>query len=730
MNALVTVIRKGLQCARMTVLMVVLIACAQATPIIADGLQTVHGVNKDAGSVVTVRAVNLSNQRLQQVPITFGQPFHAGDIPVGDSVVAYLNGKALPTQANIKARNPDGSVRHAIMTVLLPTLGSRASEDLNLRSIPDAATPKADTLTIKDILQTKFDAAINFTIAGEPWHLDAKALLQRALQDGSCKPYGRECNQWLSGPLVSEWVVGGPLLDEQGKPNAHLAVYFAVRAFGLVPIQRVRVDVIVENDWAYQPEPHNVTYNATIMVGGQVLDTINNLEHYRQARWHKAFWWGTPDPVYAELNSRYLQYSRAVPRYEIVQPTESLLRKVIQSCPPMQRCDQTKDMSNVGEQAAIGPLARWSSVYVVDPTYRAYRWMLANSDALGAYGIHYRDQLTGQPVSIEQHPCMTTNRQAELAKCQIPPHKNDNFPRCKDQCKSPLSPNEAHHPSPAYVAYLVTGDWYYLEELKFWADWVVFQQNPAYRDYRKGLIVYTALRGQAWALRTLGYAAYILPENDPFKSYFNQVVENNIQWYNQKYTDNPHVNALHIITNGYALNYPNHGHKQTGIATWQISFFTWSVGNLVDLGFPGAGGLRNWVSAFQINQMTSPDFCWIVASAYQLQVRDTQDSPFYDSLHEVYVNTFPELKNIACNSNEMAASLSHPHSYRYSKSVMVGYPYSPTGYVANFQIGLAAAADSDLPEARKAWEIFAHREVKIKYADSPQFSVVPRHQLD
>jgi len=730
MSKVSTVNRNGLHCVGMAAFMAVLAACAQAAPSMASGLHTVHGVNQEADRAVTVQAVNLSSQQLQQVPITFGQPFHAGDVPADKTLLAYLNGKALPTQTDIKARNPNGSVRHAILTVLLPTLGSHDTETLSLRSVAVTSATKERALMIEDVLQTKFDAGVQFKIGGEPWHLDARGLLQRALQDGSCKPYGRECNQWLSGPLVSEWVVGGPLLDEQGRPHAHLAVYFAIRAYGPAPIHRVRVDVIVENDWAYQPDPHNMNYTATILVGGQVVDIVRDLEHYRQARWHKAFWWGTPDPVYAELNSRYLQYSHAVPRYQDLQPSESLLRSVKQECPAMQSCDQTPHMGNGGAQAAIGPLARWSSVYVIDPTYRAYRWMLANSDALGAYGIHYRDQLTGQPVSVEAYPCMTLIVPAEVARCPVSPNKNDIFPRCQGQCSSPLVPDESHHPEPAYVAYLVTGDWYYLEELKFWADWVIFNQNPAYRGYTKGLIEDTQVRGQAWALRTLGYAAYILPDNDPFKNYFNQVVGNNIQWYNQNYTENPDANALHVLTNYYAVVYPNNGQPRTGISIWQQSFFNWAVGNLADLRFPGAGKLSNWFSVFQINLMTSSDYCWIVASAYELQIRDSKDSAIYSSLRQAYEKTFPELKDITCDTEEMAALLSKPHGYRYSKGVMVGYPYSSTGFVANFQVGLAAAANSNLPYAGKAWTIFMNRRVTTEYADSPQFAVIPRHNSE
>jgi hypothetical protein len=320
---------------------------------------------------------------------------------------------------------------------------------------------------------------------------------------------------------------------------------------------------------------------------------------------------------------------------------------------------------------------------------------------------------------------MTMYRQAEIARCPVPPHANDNFPSCKSQCHSPLIADESHHPEPAYVAYLVTGDWYYLGELKFWADWVIFHQNPVYRGYAEGLVEDTQVRGQAWALRTLGYAAYILPDNDPLKIYLNRVVENNIQWYIHNYVDNPDANKLHIVANGYAFPYQNHDQPGTGTATWQQSFFNWAIGNLADLGFHGADKLRNWFSYFQISLMTSSGFCWILASSYQLQVKGTSRGPIFNSLKDVYANTFPELQHVGCDSAEMVRLVS-TRSRRYSVGVMVGYPKSPTGYPASFQIGLAAAADSSVPDARKAWNVFQKRNVKPDYASSPQFAVVPR----
>ena len=61
---------------------------------------------------------------------------------------------------------------------------------------------------------------------------------------------------------------------------------------------------------------------------------------------------------------------------------------------------------------------------------------------------------------------------------------------------------------------------------------------------------------------------------------------------------------------------------------------------------------------------------------------------------------------------------------------MSGYPYSATGLPANFQIGVAAAADSNLPNAKAAWIIFQSRSVQPAapnaYNIYPNFAVWQR----
>jgi hypothetical protein len=713
--------------------LVLLSACTSAAfkPQTATA-QTAAASRSDAaatpGEITRVHVSRVNGQSCQTAPVTFGQPFVPGDLSAGASLKAISHGQSLPIQTNVKARNADGSARHAVITLDAPCDGGPVA--LVKTTAPGQ---HASPLSLHDVLASSFDTRLSLHINGQPWQLDARRLLRRVQQAGGCKNAKIYCKRWLAGPLASEWVVGAPLQNAAGDKQSHLMAYFAVRAYGPAPVKRVRTDVVVENDWAYVPNPRNIKYDAQISVAGGPSKAFKDLTHYKHARWHHVVWWGANHaaPLYAALNPLYMQATPAVPSYQYVKISRHLLTHARQHCPPMKSCGITSHMEITGAQPQIGPLPRWSSAYVIDPAYSMFRWMLANSDAMGSYGIHYREQDTGNVLSLTRHPCATTLGPGRMKHCDKAPHAKNNFTRCHHHCHTPLHADEAHHPAPTYIAYLSTGDWYYATEMSFWADWILYVQNPKYRAFAKGLVYSNQLRGQAWGLRTLGDAAYLLPDNAPLKHYFNQVVATNIAWYNKHYTHNPKANKLGALASWHTVIYPSHGKlHRTGIATWQQSFFTWEAGNLADQGFAGANALRNWVSQFQVGLMTAPGYCWELASSYYVRIRDHRGSSnYYDTFAEVFNKSFPQFKGLNCNDHDAvnAAIIKDEGKkhFHYPPGSMVGYPYSDTGFPANFQIGLAAAAKSDLPNAVKAWNIFAHRNTQPSYAKSPQFAVVP-----
>jgi hypothetical protein len=85
---------------------------------------------------------------------------------------------------------------------------------------------------------------------------------------------------------------------------------------------------------------------------------------------------------------------------------------------------------------------------------------------------------------------------------------------------------------------------------------------------------------------------------------------------------------------------------------------------------------------------------------------------------------------MACNSPEMIAAISKSENQPWKAGQLSGYAYSATGFPSNLQIGLAAAADSPLPKAKEAWDLFDSRSVKptgaTAYNNYPNFAVIPR----
>ncbi|MEO8746115.1 MAG: hypothetical protein ABI379_00410 [Rhodanobacter sp.] len=510
-------------------------------------------------------------------------------------------------------------------------------------------------------------------------------------------------------------------------------VYFNVRAYANAAggIGNVRVDTVIENSWTYAPSPKNELYSATIRVG-QSTTEVTDLKHYQHARWHKVLWSKGDPNVYAKVDTDYLQSTRAISRYAELDPDEKFLDSLHASFPPMTNGSQTKSMGQTGAQAAIGPLPQWTSTYVVSSDRRAFDWMLANDDAAGTYGFHYRDQTTGRPTEITRHPYATTNNNAKNTN---PQHAADLIPNCKGDCGSPYTFDTSHHPSIGYVSYLVTGDYYYLEEMQFTAAYTELETNPAYRSYDQGLLkgAQSQVRGQAWALRSLADAAFATPDDDPMKGYFNTLVANIFASYNGFYT---HADAskhpIHVLNDYGAVIYPFGAEDRVGIATWQQAFFTWSVGHAAEQGFDGARPFLQWLGDFQVGVMTNwqadpkQGYCWLEASAYSLQVRPAQNAPDFASLDEAYRANFPKEAGLTCNSQEMVDALSASKGSHYVIGEMSGYANSPTGFPSNFQIGLAMAVDSGIANGKSAWEIFDGRTVKPNYADNPNFAVIPR----
>jgi hypothetical protein len=278
-----------------------------------------------------------------------------------------------------------------------------------------------------------------------------------------------------------------------------------------------------------------------------------------------------------------------------------------------------------------------------------------------------------------------------------------------------MTADTSHQAAFAYLPYLVTGDYYHLEELQFWANFDSFYGNPAYRQYAKGLVKPDQVRGQAWSLRTLAEAAYITPDNDPQKAVFTGIVNSNIDWYTANYSGNPAANKLGLLEHDGAVAYDG----GIGMAPWMDDFFTAMLGHVVELGFSNAQPMLAYKSKFVVDRMVGSGFCWIEAALYSMKIRPTPTSPDYTTIGDVWkANVSPTVAQTQCGSAAMGAAL----NLRVGE--MEG-DFGTGGMQAILQPALAYATGANANGA-KAWAVFAARPYKPDYASSPQYAIVPR----
>jgi hypothetical protein len=676
-------------------------AATVAEPNFGDGITGVV-IEADAG----VTAV---------LPVSFGQVFAPGDLKPGEGLDGKLaDGSTVPLQVDVKATHADGSVRHAVVSAAVP--GAGGGKPLVLALVKDTkarhAVARAAARPVPSasaLLDTGFTASASATIDGQVYSASADQLLRQ-------KP-----ELWLDGPLVTEWLVSAPLRNAQGLAHPRLSARFAVRWYRT--LGKARVDVTLENTWAYEPAPTNLTYDARVLVGGKEVYAKPGLVHLNQARWRKLFWWGEVPAIHIRHDSAYLIASRALPNYDrSVRISGKALADLASrwsgpKTEPMGAGLAVPYMPTTGGRGDIGLLPSWAAIYLLSMDPRAKTATLGTADLAGSWSVHYRDQRTNRPVSLRDYPYMTIvappsdTRNPKTGRLEA-------FPACAtDACKTPNINDVSHQPALVYLPYLVTGDFYYLEELEFWAMYDAFASNPGYRENVKGLLKSDQVRGQAWGLRTLGEAAYIVPDTDPLKADFRRILAHNLDWYNATYTNNPGANKLGFLGHGAAMVYKN----KTGIAPWQDDFFTAAVGHVAELGFPEAARLLAWKVGFPIQRMTAPGACWIEAAMYEMVVRDSETSPVYPTMAQAFkASRRPEIAALPCASSEMAQAL------KLRPGEMTGTSSSTTGFPSNMQPALAYAADAGGKGGRDAWALFMSRSVKPDYGTEPQFAIVPR----
>jgi hypothetical protein len=484
-------------------------------------------------------------------------------------------------QVDVKCLWPDGSIRFAVVTE-----GPPAQSESFAPSVPDVQ------------VQLLMDA--------ESW----TATL----------PTERSTDLWLSGALVKEWRSKASFVNGSQVPHPFLVCWFDTRCY---QDGACRVDVVVEN-CLDSAAAHNAKYSVEIKASGKTLFHQSGVTQYYLTRWRKVFWIAGR-PAEPRENFEPFYASHALPR-----PLPGVARRKDAVSGPkfeiLQGATLNPYMPDHGGRPELAPYPDWTMRYLRHKERSQREFVLANGDLAGSWPIHVREPKDDQLASIEQRPEFWLDSRAPAGKkpagTPVPDMPYGPDPR-KDPSKCPLLPDSAHAPSLAYVPYLLTGDRYYCDEMRFWADFGLLRLSPKRRGGAAGHIIGGGEpRASAWTLRNLADAAAYLPDGDPFKDQFTRKVRMNLEWIEQW----AQAQATPLGPAWLQFAPPIQGHNNRAwISLPQNIYLAWAIDRANQQGFEGGLTWRDQMARFVLDLFTNPGWRREDAGPYRIAVANRKD---------------------------------------------------------------------------------------------------------
>lgn len=507
----------------------------------------------------------LSTRTQMKAPFCLGFAFRRGDIPAGAAVGANL------TNIQITPRTtwPDGSLKFAQIAGFAD-LTANTLLTVRLRSIANDARV-ISSLTLADLKKTGVTAEVGAgalgvaTFAGADWDT----------------PH----TTWVSGAQMSSWIFRKPVGSDP-----HLVAWLEVRFFAGGAIE---VLPWIENGYLMVAGPTSKAGTYTFKLNGaQRFSAVIDLPHHCRtpliSGTDLSYWVGADPDITVRHDVVYLQATEQVPTYGArVDASSYVAKNLATTFTPLAKCNFNYDNDNMpgaGYQEPIGLLPQHDVLYLTYDSPVTYGAVVRNGYAAGRYSIHYRDEKTQRPIRFSQYPYLVLSEFSPVRDIGGST-RNQYTPRPAG--KQPPVWDAAHSPSVGYMAYLVTGRFYFMEQVQFAAtlDYLGKGDNSVLRDGAKGLVQACIgawqTRASAWQWRTLVQALAVTPDSDTaLRTELATCVQTNIDHYHALYVAQPN--------NPFGWVLPGEGYTnelQFG-AGWQQDFVTAAFGFALSLGLP------------------------------------------------------------------------------------------------------------------------------------------------
>lgn len=645
-----------------------------------------------AGDIVGVVLQNLETSATPPLPLSFGEVFKRGAVKPDESLLLDI-GRRVKLQIDPKTYYEDGSVAFAVLTVIAPPLPARTATGAMVIRAP-VGTSSPAPLDLAAALR-HLGLVVQLRIAapnGSASRIDIDGVkaLEAALAE-------RKARYWRAGPLATEALVSVPV-------RGSLRLVFDITAFADGTFS---ADVRFNNDIAMQRTGGTVKYDESITQNGRVVSRHADILQYQYQDWHVVVGTG---PSSAQVNIQhdiaYLEQTGAIPYYDLGLGVDASLlgqEMAIMAKPgwdaPLSPNGISQYMPDVGGRPDIGPTTAWNAAWLMTQNPIAARFAVGQADAAGAVPWHFYNAATGRFFTTDDIPNIWAG---------APPDDDTSGTTVLTQPisgKTGWVADVAHQPDLSYVAYLLTGREYDLDQLNAQATFSETSSWPTPRNNGRGLVVqHNEVRGAAWGLREIVEAAYANPRGSPMKKYFQKMQRNCFSW---MLSQTPAWTESQGEAHGYLPGaYGNPG----AMAPWQQDFLASTVVLAAEQGDRQAVRFLKWEMNYLVGRFLSADkgFSPRDGIAYNLNVYDPHT-----------MKTFTTWSAI-----ERATEAAH-NSSRH------GWITSAQGYYG--QLGLQTLAGiitiTGSPQARQAYQWLQGSGApfidRYSRAGSPQYAIIP-----
>ena len=700
----------------------------------------------------------------KQYPIQIGRAFVQGEIP--NFPRAMLGSTALTTQADVKTRWPDGSVKHAVLTFYLPTLNANSTVTISFAN--QTSGNNTGFLTKREMLASKlnFDARMELT-NGSTVSASAREMLN-----------ADDFEYWNRGAVTTSIILSDHTLarafdvgfdsNRSFRPLFHATFWPDIRKI------RIRFIGEVANTTALQDQ----NYALKLKLGQTAPQTVYNKANVAQhaaSRWTKEFWLGgAPPAIEINHNLAYLKQTRALPNYDASRMVTAASLNAAYNDPfngwaaaakdLFDAGNLTKLMPTAGGRDEIGPYPTWLVLWLFTGDARMRDKTFGNADLAAAFPVHFREGLNGRNfdrnsttpalgkvLSLTARPTVFLSAGNDYINYQYT-NAADKIVPVGAMTSNGWRPDSAHQPDYFSPLYALTGDYFYLEEMYFWTAWSAAGTNftPDF-FWGRGPAgdtggILDEVRGDAWTLRTRAQTAWFAPDGTPEKTYFSRLVNDaigvwegtlgitgtsnqntaNWTWGNtvavRKYYDEQWPNYIPHTPPLPPLRYWDQGPLVAADSTdidptkasrrtqpWQIHFMIYALGRAKELGF-ATGPLLTWLAPVVTNELTNPAYNPYLAASFMmptLQKLQAGDQYFgnWTAERSAFVASFE-----ANAQADFVSQLSDPNH---------GYP----------MICMAAAAMAAAePNGAAAWTFIQQQVVApaVSLNDNPKWAILPR----